>query len=368
MGDLAIAVGASLGASLFVALIITPPLLALAAARKPGLRLPSIHAGYAYPLKGGLRSALLVVAVGIPAVLALTVCWGLTQPPAIFGGHWMWLLLAACGYGDHGAMARRNLAALVFALPIRCGNVLLVHIRWWVMLILFAPLWLFLFFSKFLVYRWSGNLFSVLNRLLMAMGRGFQKIYPSCLKAVTNHPWLSILIFVAIGAASVFIGPRLDLRLMPETTSQRFVMDLQLSRGTDVEDSREWARDFLAALKEQYPQLRGVAIAGEDARFSATLDRREEHQIQVVLLRAEAAANPEIEAAWLAKVEQFALSSGALSAAMWLPPLFHPGRHRQQRLSFALRSDDHAELKRIGSHLAKHPALARRPRRSLLRQ
>ena len=70
------------------------------------------------------------------------------------------------------------------------------------------------------------------------------RLYEGILHTVIRLPLVALLIFFAIAAASVVIAPKMTLRLMPETTNQRFVMDLQLSRGTDVLSSRQWSSAF----------------------------------------------------------------------------------------------------------------------------
>ena len=93
-----------------------------------------------------------------------------------------------------------------------------------------------LFGIAILVSRYQAPLRSLINSYDSG-GRAIVRLYEGILQTVIRLPLVALLIFIAIAAASVVIAPKMTLRLMPETTNQRFVMDLQLSRGTDVPQS-----------------------------------------------------------------------------------------------------------------------------------
>ena len=363
LGDLAIAVAASLGASLFVALLITPPLLGMGGYNKPATSLfitSNIHAGYKLPLPNALRTVSWWLLTFIPAIcllimglvaIALGASSGLTTMELLLIGLSApiisWLAIAIQWLARH-IPEDESLIRWLFSLPLRLGNLAVVQFRWWLVLMVCLPL------TAIRILIWCLRLlrrFKPVRILCDAAMAGYDYAgstlvtgYERLLQAILRVPLLSLFIFLAIAAGSIITAPQMTLRLMPETTNQRFVMDLQLSRGTDVESTRQWSGAFLAELQKRDPALRGVAISGEDARFSPTLDRREPHQIQLVLLKNTAAVDPKAEAKWLATIEQLALNSGALSAAMWPPPLFSLGHSDNSVLSLAVSGGDTVAL------------------------
>ena len=308
---------------------------------------PQIHAGYAVPLPRALSTlSWWALSIAPPLIFSINID-GSGVIIAALAATVVWIVIALQWLARHIPSSEGTFRWL-FALPLRLGNLAAVQLRWWLILPITLPLTLLCFCIA--MAKWVTSIKSIAglitwqSQCYQRMGSLTLGLYDSALKGVLRFKVIGLAVFAVIAAMSFLLLPHISLRLMPETTSTRFVMDLQLIRGTDVESSRDWAAHFLQELHEIDPAMKGVAIAGEDARFSSTLDRREPHQVQLVLLRESASTTPSAEAAWLARVEQRALNAGALSAAIWAPPLMDLDNEEHSALNIALSGSDTATL------------------------
>lgn len=171
--------------------------------------------------------------------------------------------------------------------------------------------------------------------------------YGRVLDVVLARPALGLLGF----AAALFIGiafvPLLPARLMPPSLSSRFVLDVELPRGRSVEETAAWTKGFLTHLRSGRPDLKAVAVAGEDSRYAPGLTKRQDHELQLVLTLAQRAANLDQERAFLAGLERSAMGKGAVSASATVPPLVDLGMGSRNALEFAIRGPDPEALRNI---------------------
>ncbi|TVR13221.1 MAG: efflux RND transporter permease subunit [Planctomycetota bacterium] len=336
--DLAWAVAASLSASLAVALIVTPPLLALGGpgGRKKRAQMPSVHAGYDLRIDIRDRRWWLAQLATLSPLIALIWQAPLGHIMLSMGAIWMlstsvWLWRQV---RPHTAAWR-----CMLGLPLRWSNVLLCTLRWWLVALLMIPLMLLL-----RVMRVTGSILTPftapLRRTSDHLGASTARIYERTLQGIVSHPWRAVALGLVVMASGAACAPWLPVRLLPETTHQSFVMDISLPRATSLEDGQTWAADFLDQVTDTQPGLMGMTLIGEDHRFAPTLQRRQAHQQRMVIVRSRAADNVEQEYAWLAAMEQRALAAGALAAAAWAPPLVDLTGTQGQSFAIALQGGD----------------------------
>lgn len=187
---------------------------------------------------------------------------------------------------------------------------------------------------------------------------GLQRGYGRVLDAVLARPSLGLLGF----AGALFIGiafvPLLPTRLMPPSLSSRFVLDVELPRGRSVEETAAWTRGFLSYLRRERPDLKAVAVAGEDSRYAPGLTKRQDHELQVVLTLAQRADDLTQERAFLSGLERSAMSQGAVSASATVPPLVDLGLGSRNALEFAIRGPDPEALRHVALDYAAHLRVA----------
>jgi len=177
---------------------------------------------------------------------------------------------------------------------------------------------------------------AVAGWLLTAM----ESAYARALALVVRRPLLGLGLMAAALAIGVVGARALPVRLLPPSLATRFVLDVELPRGRRVEQSADWARDFLDRLAASDPGLEGIALAGESPDFAPGLDRRQDHEIEFVLTRAQVANDVVAEQRWLTGIERLALESGAVAAAAKAPPLVQIGGAGGGAISAAVRGPD----------------------------
>jgi hydrophobic/amphiphilic exporter-1 (mainly G- bacteria), HAE1 family len=269
----------------------------------------------------------LAVGIGlVPTLLAL---------PHWRGGHgrisWLWPLTSADG---RGIGALRVVLCLVF-IPV---------------VLLAIALRLLAVVARFL-WRFIGPMARLpihgIDWLCRSALAHLQHGYGHVLDVVLARPTLGLLGFAAALVIGLAFIPLLPTRLMPPSLSTRFVLDVELPRGRSVEETAAWTRAFLGHLRQERPDLKAVAVAGEDSRYAPGLTKRQDHELQVVLTVAERAPDLEHERAFLAGLERSAMAKGAVSASATVPPLVDLGLGSRNALEFAVRGPDPEALRTI---------------------
>ncbi|TVR44979.1 MAG: efflux RND transporter permease subunit [Planctomycetota bacterium] len=343
LSDLAWAVVASLGASLAVALLITPPLLTISRQGQWQPLPPRIHAGYDQELPGGWRHPRWWALSLLPASSLLALSWSAPLSHIALASAAIWLVIASAWLWQ---LRQGSFWRWAVRLPLRLGNLALSWLRWWLLL---APVLLLALLAG-LRRRVAGGglgsrLFSSALGILESLGQAIARAYGLAIERVVKRPALGLLVLMVLVGMGAALGPELPRRLLPEQTNRAFTMSVDLPRSNDVEASGRWSQNFLQALHDLDPQLQAIAIAGEDGRFSPTLDRRQAHQVQVLIQRPQASPSLAEEAYFLTRLERQALAAGALGAAVWAPPLFTIGGTQQDALAIALRGGNEAQLR-----------------------
>jgi len=174
-----------------------------------------------------------------------------------------------------------------------------------------------------------------------------QRRYGQMLDVVLARPSLGLLGFAAALLIGMAFVPLLPTRLMPPSLSSRFVLDVELPRGRSVDETAVWTKGFLALLRQERPDIKAVAVAGEDSRYAPGLTKRQDHELQVVLTLAQRAADLDQERSFLFGLERSAMSHGAVSASATVPPLVDLGLGSRNALEFAIRGPDPEALRHI---------------------
>jgi HAE1 family hydrophobic/amphiphilic exporter-1 len=174
-----------------------------------------------------------------------------------------------------------------------------------------------------------------------------ERIYSVMLDIVLARPALGLIGFaIALTLGLAFI-PRLPVRVMPPSLSTRFTLTIELPRGRSVDQSANWAADFLAYLRGRRHDLDAVALAGEDERYAPSLTRRQAYEMQLVITIRERAHDQAGERLFLNELEHQALARGAVAASAAVPPLINLGLGSSDALSIAIRGADAETLRHI---------------------
>ncbi|MBA3701088.1 MAG: efflux RND transporter permease subunit [Planctomycetes bacterium] len=181
-----------------------------------------------------------------------------------------------------------------------------------------------------------------------------QQGYGRALDVVLARPSLGLLGFAAALVVGLAFISLLPARLMPPSLSTRFVLDVELPRGRSVDETAAWTNGFLSHLRSERPDLKAVAVAGEDSRYAPGLTKRQDHELQIVLTLAQRAADLDQERTFLSGLERAAMHHGAVSASATVPPLVDLGLGSRNALEFAIRGPDPEALRVIAlDHAAR---------------
>ena len=231
-------------------------------------------------------------------------------------------------------------------LPVRAIWLLLTSLRWVAMTIVrliksavFLLGWLLRWPARILVYPFvrltSGGLGAI------------EKTYGRIIDGVLARPTVGLGLFACAFVVGLAFIPHLPVRLMPPSLSTRFTLDVELPRGQNVLQSSAWAATFLGSLRSWRPDLDAVALAGEDSTYTAGLNKRGDHELQLVVTVANRANDQAHEVDFLAELERRALSAGAVSAAARTPPLVDLGMGSTNAIDLAIRGPDSDTLRRL---------------------
>jgi len=171
------------------------------------------------------------------------------------------------------------------------------------------------------------------------------RAYGHALDRVLARPSLGLLGFALALLLGLAFVPLLPTRLMPPSLSTRFVLDVELPRGRSVEETSTWTQGFLTHLQRERPDLKAVAVSGEDSRYAPGLTKRQDHELQLVLTIGRRAVDLAGERAFLSGLEHTALEKGAVSASATVPPLVDLGLGSRNALEFAIRGPDPETLR-----------------------
>jgi hydrophobic/amphiphilic exporter-1 (mainly G- bacteria), HAE1 family len=228
--------------------------------------------------------------------------------------------------------------------------------RWLVMIVGVVP-WVLLIPVRVaaLVLRWTAKLaglvLSVPVRLIDHVCRaaltGIARIYATLLDGILARPSLGLLGFAVALIIGLAFVPLLPTRLMPPSLSARFTLDVELPRGRSVQQSADWTQQFLSYLRQQRPDLKAVAVSGEDARYAPGLTKRQDHELQLVLTVGQRAATLNDERRFLSGLEHSAMELGAVSASATVPPLVDLGFGSRNAMEVAIRGPDPETLRTL---------------------
>jgi HAE1 family hydrophobic/amphiphilic exporter-1 len=192
----------------------------------------------------------------------------------------------------------------------------------------------------------------VIDRGATALLSAIERGYGAVLDALLARPAVGLLGFALALALGLAFIPRLPVRVMPPSLSTRFTLAVELPRGRSVEQTAQWAADFLARLRSARGDLDAVALAGEDERYAPSLTRRQAYELELVIAIQERARDPAAERAFLTGLEHQALEGGAVSASAAVPPLINLGLGTGDALAVAVRGADAETLRHLALDFA----------------
>jgi len=231
-------------------------------------------------------------------------------------------------------------------LPVRAVWLLITSLRW--LLTTVVRLLLGLIFLVMRILRWPAHLLILpIDRLASGGLHLTERAYQRTLDVVLRRPAVGLGLFAGAFALGLAFIPLLPVRLMPPSLSTRFTLDIELPRGQTVVQSSAWAARFLAELRDWRADIDAVALAGEDSTYTAGLNKRGDHELQVVMTIAHHADDQAHETAFLADLERRALGTGAVSAAARTPPLVDLGLGSTNAIDLAIRGPDPDTLRRL---------------------
>jgi HAE1 family hydrophobic/amphiphilic exporter-1 len=229
----------------------------------------------------------------------------------------------------------------------------------WLLIVIVRIVALLLRFAARLVYLIAGIPIRLIDTTCRATLTGIATVYGAILDFILNRPTIGLLGFVFALILGIAFIPLLPVRLMPPSLSKRFVLDVELPRGINVEKTTAWAQDFIHELAKQRPDLIAIAVSGEDPRYAPSLTKREEHELQMVLTISTHAESLEEERRYLMEIERSALNFGAVSASSTVPPLVDLGVGSRNALEFAIRGKDPETLRSLALDYASRLRVAK---------
>ena len=251
-------------------------------------------------------------------------------------GSWAWPLVSGGGFGRRW-----------YWWPICAVWCIVTALRWvftTVIRLLIAAGWLVI-----AVLRWPTRLVIMpIDRLASGGLLLTERVYGRLLNLVLHRPTIGLGLFAGAFLLGLAFIPLLPVRLMPPSLSTRFTLDVELPRGQTVVQSSAWAARFLAELRTWRDDIDAVALAGEDSTYTAGLNKRDDHDVQVVVTITRRAADQAHESRFLADLERHALTVGAVSAAARTPPLVDLGLGSTNAIDLAIRGPDAETLRRLG--------------------
>jgi hydrophobic/amphiphilic exporter-1 (mainly G- bacteria), HAE1 family len=251
-------------------------------------------------------------------------------------GSWAWPPVSGGGFGRRW-----------FWWPVAAVWFVVTAFRWLFttsIRLLIAACWL-----VFMILRWPAKLLILpIDRLASGGLHLTERLYGYTINAVLRRPAIGLGLFAGAFALGLAFIPLLPVRLMPPSLSSRFTLDVELPRGQSVVQSSAWAARFLRDLRTWRGDLDAVALAGEDSAYTAGLNKRGDHEVQLVVTVARHADDQAAEGQFLAELERRALTAGAVSAAARTPPLVDLGLGSTNAIDLAIRGPDAETLRRIG--------------------
>lgn len=326
----AIAVGVGEVAGALVASCLTSIAVFVPLAFLPGI-LGRLFYDQAFTVSASHMVSLAVGLALVPTLLALPAF----SRRAGFGS-WAWPRVSGGGFGRRW-----------FWWPVAAVWFVVTAFRWLcstAIRLLIAACWLMI-----AVLRWPAKmLIFPIDRLASGGLQLTERLYGHTLTAVLRRPAIGLGLFAGAFALGLAFIPLLPVRLMPPSLSTRFTLDVELPRGQTVVQSSAWASRFLADLRGWRGDIDAVALAGEDSTYTAGLNKRGDHELQVVVTIKRRAADQARESAFLADLERRALTVGAVSAAARTPPLVDLGLGSANAIDLAIRGPDPDTLRRVG--------------------
>ncbi|MBA3698307.1 MAG: efflux RND transporter permease subunit [Planctomycetes bacterium] len=279
-------------------------------------------------------SHIVSLAVGLALVPTLLALPALSRRAGF--GSWAWPRVSGGGYGRRW-----------YWWPVAAVWCVVTALRW--ALVTVIRLLIALVQLVVVLVRWPAKLLILPIDYLASGGlRQTERLYGHVIATVLHRPAIGLGLFAGAFALGLAFIPLLPVRLMPPSLSTRFTLAVELPRGQTVVQSSAWAARFLGEMRAWRADVAAVALAGEDSTYTAGLNKRGDHEVQVVVTVARRALDQARESAFLADLERLALTVGAVSAAARTPPLVDLGLGSTNAIDLAIRGPDAETLRRLG--------------------